>query len=368
MKTHQRVARWPLARDKLAPVVAVQVSQDDAPLLFAATTNRRRRGARCPHRPAAPRRETAGTDPLALADSLKRHQYALDRPTCSKTPRAPWRSAPHAAACWPRSGKLLTGAALLPLLPIDRSSRAQAAEPAAKGAKSKAATDDPESCEYWKYCAIDGFLCSCCGGSSNSCPPGTAPSPITWIGTCHNPADSATTSFPTTTAAVRPAAATANATATSARSRCTARRATTTSTGAWRTPTRTTTARCPSSSGSPRNERGSRAVDRASAASLLVAAAPCLAADPAARAYPDGRQATFQANCAVCHGAGRRHARARPAAHLLSGPLCGHRRGTAAAGDDGAVRHVRRHHVEQNHYDFKMPEFSHLTMRRLRRC
>jgi methylamine dehydrogenase light chain len=110
-------------------------------------------------------------------------------------------------------GKILTGAALLPLLPVDRSSRAQAAEtggaapgatpgPAASKAPShgtadkgntnaakKAATDDPMSCDYWKYCAVDGFLCSCCGGTSNSCPPGTAPSPITWIGTCHNPAD-----------------------------------------------------------------------------------------------------------------------------------------------------------------------------------
>ena len=49
--------------------------------------------------------------------------------------------------------------------------------------------DDPKSCDYWKYCAVDGFLCACCGGSSNSCPPGTTPSPITWIGTCHNPGD-----------------------------------------------------------------------------------------------------------------------------------------------------------------------------------
>ncbi|HXR20735.1 MAG TPA: methylamine dehydrogenase light chain [Steroidobacteraceae bacterium] len=80
-------------------------------------------------------------------------------------------------------GRVLTGAALLPLLPIDRSSRAAASEAAAS------ALDNPQSCEYWKYCAIDGFLCSCCGGSSHSCPPGTAPSPITWIGTCHNPAD-----------------------------------------------------------------------------------------------------------------------------------------------------------------------------------
>ncbi len=81
-------------------------------------------------------------------------------------------------------GQVLTGAALIPLLPVDRSARA--AEPAKQ---PKHATDDPKSCDYWKYCAVDGFLCSCCGGSSNSCPPGTAPSPITWIGTCHNPSD-----------------------------------------------------------------------------------------------------------------------------------------------------------------------------------
>ncbi len=45
------------------------------------------------------------------------------------------------------------------------------------------------SCDYWRYCAIDGFLCSCCGGSENTCPPGTEMSPVTWIGTCRNPAD-----------------------------------------------------------------------------------------------------------------------------------------------------------------------------------
>jgi methylamine dehydrogenase light chain len=91
-------------------------------------------------------------------------------------------------------GMALTGSALLPLLPVSRGSRAEAAEPAAPGTvpaakHAAAATSDPNSCEYWKYCAIDGFLCSCCGGTSSSCPPGTQPSPITWIGTCHNPAD-----------------------------------------------------------------------------------------------------------------------------------------------------------------------------------
>jgi len=78
-------------------------------------------------------------------------------------------------------GQALTGTALLPLLPVDRASRAFAGESTSK--------DDPQNCQYWRYCAIDGFLCSCCGGTSTSCPPGSAPSPITWIGTCHNPGD-----------------------------------------------------------------------------------------------------------------------------------------------------------------------------------
>ncbi len=85
-------------------------------------------------------------------------------------------------------GTLLTGAAVLPLLPIDRAHGAEDKTPR-PAAGAGAQVQNPESCEYWKYCAIDGFLCSCCGGSSNSCPPGTEPSPITWIGTCHNPAD-----------------------------------------------------------------------------------------------------------------------------------------------------------------------------------
>jgi methylamine dehydrogenase light chain len=81
-------------------------------------------------------------------------------------------------------GQLLTGAVLLPLLPIDRTARAQS--PASPVANP---TADEQNCQYWKYCAIDGFLCACCGGTSTSCPPGTQSSPITWIGTCHNPGD-----------------------------------------------------------------------------------------------------------------------------------------------------------------------------------
>src|SRR5579863_6044147 len=86
-------------------------------------------------------------------------------------------------------GQALTGSILLPLLPIDRSSRAEARTSPADSAEHKAPSDDPLNCEYWKYCAIDGFLCSCCGGSSHTCPPGTQMSTIAWIGTCHNPGD-----------------------------------------------------------------------------------------------------------------------------------------------------------------------------------
>ncbi len=79
-------------------------------------------------------------------------------------------------------GTLLVGATALPLLPV------------ARGGDYNSSTDagdpgDPQSCDYWRYCGISGFLCSCCGGSKNSCPPGTEVSPITWIGTCRNPAD-----------------------------------------------------------------------------------------------------------------------------------------------------------------------------------
>ena len=92
-------------------------------------------------------------------------------------------------------GALLVGGAAVPLLPI-----ARGAEPPAKGAARNggaddkaaakaAALQDPQSCEYWRHCAIDGYLCGCCGGSQHSCPPGTEMSAVTWVGTCHNPVD-----------------------------------------------------------------------------------------------------------------------------------------------------------------------------------
>src|SRR5450756_1153608 len=72
-------------------------------------------------------------------------------------------------------GGILVGATGLPLLPVARG----ATPPNAGKAADKPADDkskhvnDPTSCDYWRHCAIDGYLCGCCGGSENSCPPGT---------------------------------------------------------------------------------------------------------------------------------------------------------------------------------------------------
>jgi methylamine dehydrogenase light chain len=87
-----------------------------------------------------------------------------------------------------RLGVLVAGASTLPLLPVargaDDSGRVPAPDETIAGAEG-----DPTRCEYWRHCAIDGFLCACCGGSATACPPGTEMSAVTWIGTCRNPQD-----------------------------------------------------------------------------------------------------------------------------------------------------------------------------------
>lgn len=103
-------------------------------------------------------------------------------------------------------GAALVGVTSLPLLPVARGASPQdaghsgaahggpakqsPAAAAAAAADNKAkAVNDPTSCDYWRHCAIDGYLCGCCGGSENTCPPGTQMSAVTWVGTCHNPID-----------------------------------------------------------------------------------------------------------------------------------------------------------------------------------
>lgn len=92
-----------------------------------------------------------------------------------------------------RLGAVLAGAGALPLLPVERTFSAGPAPAAPEGDAPSAAGlkefGDQQSCDYWRYCALGGALCACCGGSASACPPGAEPSPITWVGTCFNPAD-----------------------------------------------------------------------------------------------------------------------------------------------------------------------------------
>ncbi len=81
-----------------------------------------------------------------------------------------------------RFGLLIIGAGFYPLLPVFRAG----AFAEAPGIPEEG---DANHCSYWRYCAMDGYLSGCCGGSSTSCPPGTVVSDITWIGTCRNPSD-----------------------------------------------------------------------------------------------------------------------------------------------------------------------------------
>jgi methylamine dehydrogenase light chain len=83
---------------------------------------------------------------------------------------------------------MLLGAAALPLLPVARGQTVSRERIPGEPDPATSA-GDPGRCVYWRHCAIDGFLCSCCGGTQRSCPPGTEQSPVTWIGTCRNPAD-----------------------------------------------------------------------------------------------------------------------------------------------------------------------------------
>ncbi|MBR1177030.1 amine dehydrogenase [Bradyrhizobium sp. KB893862 SZCCT0404] len=89
-------------------------------------------------------------------------------------------------------GGLMLGAAALPLLPVARGNATIAGGGSGVPPETSGNPQDPgdrNACDYWRYCAIDGFLCSCCGGSPSQCPPGSDMAVLTWIGTCQNPVD-----------------------------------------------------------------------------------------------------------------------------------------------------------------------------------
>ena len=74
----------------------------------------------------------------------------------------------------------MVGMGAFPLLPVYRDALGAAAVPE---------MGDPGACEYWRYCAFSGSLCTCCGGSVTTCPAGSEVASVAWVGTCHNPAD-----------------------------------------------------------------------------------------------------------------------------------------------------------------------------------
>lgn len=94
-----------------------------------------------------------------------------------------------------RLGGVLVGASAFPVLPVARAEAAPR-RPAAPTlppqlsdfARTAQTTDDLK-CDYWRYCAIDGVLCTGCGGGIHTCPPGSSASPTSWVGTCMNPDD-----------------------------------------------------------------------------------------------------------------------------------------------------------------------------------
>jgi len=95
-------------------------------------------------------------------------------------------------------GRVFVGSAfVMPVLPMARSAQAATSDNKGVDTSDMITSDDLEtateeelsSCDYWRYCGVDGFLCTCCGGTATSCPPGAEPSPIAWVGTCHNPKD-----------------------------------------------------------------------------------------------------------------------------------------------------------------------------------
>lgn len=93
-----------------------------------------------------------------------------------------------------RLGAVLVGASALPVLPVARAEaqprKPQTPTPAQLSDFARTAqTKDDLKCDYWRYCAIDGVLCTGCGGGVHSCPPGTQASPTSWVGTCMNPDD-----------------------------------------------------------------------------------------------------------------------------------------------------------------------------------
>jgi len=135
----------------------------------------------------------AGERAGKLADFKLRTSAWFDRSSRAATTHLAKRTSRRGFVS--KLGMLTVGVGALPLLPVARAFGAEdLQEKGAEGLQENSVEGlqeigDPQSCDYWRYCALGGTLCSCCGGSATACPPGAEPSPITWVGTCSNPVD-----------------------------------------------------------------------------------------------------------------------------------------------------------------------------------
>ena len=86
-----------------------------------------------------------------------------------------------------KMGVMMVAGTMVPVLPFDRSGGAANAN-GIFGAEGKdAQMDDDVACDYWRYCALSGTLCTSCGGSITECSPGSEISKVSWVGTCQHP-------------------------------------------------------------------------------------------------------------------------------------------------------------------------------------
>src|ERR1700704_808014 len=118
---------------------------------------------------------------VSMLDKLEKLQMVFDRAVERRARKDASTYGRRSFLC--RVGAVMAGTTLLPMLPFDRFNEALAAS-----IKDRQ-DSDPNACDYWRYCALSGQLCSCCGGGPAACPPGTEPSKVSWIGTCRNPTD-----------------------------------------------------------------------------------------------------------------------------------------------------------------------------------
>lgn len=90
-----------------------------------------------------------------------------------------------------RAGVFMAGMGALPVLPMLRASAQTASTPMppVNGVADIQEMGDTQSCDYWRYCAYSGSLCTCCGGTLTQCPPGSDTATVAWVGSCHNPTD-----------------------------------------------------------------------------------------------------------------------------------------------------------------------------------